>query len=134
MALNLDMEFIVSAKPEKVMQLLTDPVLLRKWSGEDAIVEKETGGRFEMFGGWVKGEILKTGKDELAYTWKTEEWDADAKPSQVHYKLAAHPEGTKVILHHEGLPDEDELKDHKESWEDQFFGLMEEYVLSTGFK
>src|ERR1700721_86530 len=113
MAFDLALEFILSGKPARVMELLTDPVLIRKWSGGAAVLENKVGGRFEMFDGWVTGTVLKTSKNELAYTWKTSDWPEETKPTEVHYLLKEDEAGTKVILHHTGFPNEDEMKSHK---------------------
>ncbi len=129
MACDLKLEFILSAKPNRVMQLLTDPKLIRKWSGSDAIVENKVGGKFEMFDGWVFGTVLKTGENELAYTWKTTDWPEETKPTEVHYLLKEDEAGTKVILHHTGFPNEDEMKSHKSGWTDFFFDPMEDFIL-----
>jgi activator of HSP90 ATPase len=129
MAYGLQLEFILSGKPKRVMELLTDPVLIRKWSGSEAIVENKVGGKFEMFDGWVTGKVLKTGAHELAYTWKTSEWPEAATPSEVHYLLREDEAGTKVILHHTGFPNEEEMKSHKSSWTDFFFDPMEDFIL-----
>jgi uncharacterized protein YndB with AHSA1/START domain len=59
MAYDLSLEFILSGKPQRVMELLTDPLLIRKWSGGAAVLEKVAGGKFEMFDGWVHGQALK---------------------------------------------------------------------------
>ncbi len=128
MAHDLHLEYTLSAKPEKVMQLLTDTALIRKWSGGEAILEKKPGGRFGMFDGWVNGTVLKCGNNELAYTWKTTDWAEDAKPSEVHYSLKEDEAGTKVILHHTGLPDEEEMKSHRSGWSDFFFEPLEDYI------
>jgi uncharacterized protein YndB with AHSA1/START domain len=129
MAYDLTLEFILPTKPERVMELLTDAKLIRKWSGSEAVIENKVGGRFEMFDGWATGEVLKTGEDELAYTWKTTEWPEEAKPSEVHYLLKEDEAGTKVILHHTGFPDEEEMKSHKTGWTDFFFEPMEDYIM-----
>ena len=129
MAFDLTLEFILSGKPARVMELLTDPVLIRKWSGGAAVLENKVGGRFEMFDGWVKGTVLETSKNELAYTWKTSDWAEEAKPSEVHYLLKEDEAGTKVIIHHTGFPDEDEMKSHKAGWTDYFFDPMEDFIL-----
>ncbi len=126
MAFDLSLEFILSGKPKRVMQLLTDAELIRKWSGSEAVVENKAGGRFELFDGWVKGTVLKTSGNELAYTWKEENWE---KESEVHYLLKEDEAGTKVILHHTGLPNEDEVKAHKSGWTDFFFDPMEDFIL-----
>ena len=129
MAFDLALEFILSGKPARVMELLIDPVLIRKWSGGEAVLENKVGGRFEMFDGWVSGEVLKTSKNELAYTWKTSDWPEETKPTEVHYLLKADEAGTKVILHHTGFPDEEEMKSHISGWTDFFFDPMEDFIL-----
>lgn len=128
MAYDLELEFTLSAKPKRVMQLLTDPVLIRKWSGGEAVVEKKEGGRVEMFDGWVDGTVLKCTEKELAYTWKTTEWPSDAKPSEVHYLLKDDEAGTKVELRHTGFPNEQEMKEHRSGWADFFFEPMEDFI------
>jgi len=129
MAFDLSLEFYLSGKPKRVMELLTDPVLIRKWSGGEAILENKVGGRFEMFDGWVKGEVLKTGGNELAYTWKANDWPEEAKPSEVHYLLKEDEAGTKVILHHTGFPNAEEMNSHKSGWTDFFFDPLEDFIL-----
>ena len=130
MANDINLEFRLSGKPARVMQLLTDATLIRKWSGADAVVENKVGGKFEMFDGWVTGEVIKTGENELAYTWKTSDWGDDAKPSEVHYMLKGDNEGgTVVTLKHTGLPDEKERDSHKTGWSEYFFDPMEDYML-----
>ena len=98
MAYDLEMEFIMPGTPKQVMEMLTDTKLIRKWSGGDAVLEKMTGGRFEMFDGWVHGKILKLGDKELGYTWKTTDWDEDITPSEVHYILSSDKELLKEII------------------------------------
>ena len=129
MSFDLDLEFILSGKPKRVMQLLTDPVLIRKWSGEDAVLEHMVGGRFEMFDGWVKGKVLKMTVNELSYTWHAGDWADDAAPSEVHYTLKEDEAGTRVSIHHTGLPNADEMNSHKTGWTDFFFDPMEDYIL-----
>jgi len=129
MAFDCSLEFILSGKPERVMQLLTDPALIRRWSGEDAVLEHKVGGRFEMFDGWVKGQVLKISGNELAYTWKPGDWAEDIKASEVHYLLKEDEAGTKVIVTHTGLPSEKEMDGHKTGWTDFVFDPLEDYIL-----
>jgi uncharacterized protein YndB with AHSA1/START domain len=129
MAYNLSLEFQLSAAPDRVMQLLTDAVLIRKWSGGEAILENKEGGEFMMFDGWATGKVLKTGAAELAYTWKTTDWAEDTAPTEVHYLLKKYDGGTKVTITHTGLPNEDEMKSHRSGWTDYFFDPMEDYIM-----
>jgi uncharacterized protein YndB with AHSA1/START domain len=130
MAYNLSLEFNLSARPEYVMELLTDPLLIRKWSGADGIAEKRVGGRFEMFDGWVIGKVLKYTPTELSYTWKTTDWAEETPASEVHYTLAPDDDGTKVTLHHNGFPDQKEMDEHESGWSDYFFVPMEDFIMA----
>jgi len=129
MGFDLHLEFTLSGKPERVMQLLTDPVLIRKWSGGEAVIELTPGGKIDLFDGWVTGNVLKTTNDELAYTWLSGDWAEGTKASEVHYLLKKDPAGTKVILDHTGLPDKEEADSHKQGWTDYFFDPMEDFIL-----
>jgi uncharacterized protein YndB with AHSA1/START domain len=129
MEFDLSLEFILSAKPKRVMQLLTDPVLIRKWSGGEAILEHIVGGKFEMFDGWVTGKVLKLGDKEFSYSWKASDWPEEAKPSEVHYLLKEDEAGTRVVLHHTGFPNAKEMDSHKTGWTDFFFDPLEDYIM-----
>ncbi|MBC7554247.1 MAG: SRPBCC domain-containing protein [Taibaiella sp.] len=130
MGFDLNLEFRLSGKPARVMELLTDAALIRKWSGGEAVLENKPGGRMELFDSWVYGEVLTTGADELVYTWKTTDWAEPALPSEVHYALKADKYGgTVVTLKHTGFPDEKERDSHKTGWSDFFFDPMEDYML-----
>src|SRR5271156_6330831 len=115
MAFDLSLEFILSGKPQRVMQLLTDAALIRKWRGDEAVFENKVGGKVELFDGWVKGEVLKTSVNELEYTWKPADW--------------AEETGTKVVIKHTGFPNEKERDSHKGGWADFFFDPMEDFIL-----
>ncbi len=129
MAYNLALEFILSGKPNRIMELLTDPILIRKWSGSNGFVENKIDGKVSLFDDWVTGKVLKTSKNELSYTWKTTDWDDETEPSVVHFLLQEDEAGTKVILTHTNLPTEDEMKSHKSGWTDYFFDPMEDFIL-----
>ena len=129
MAYDLKLDFFLSGQPERVMQLLTDPVLIRKWSGEEGIAEQKEGGKFEMFDGWVIGEVLKASDYELVVTWLPGDWEEGAKPSEVHFSLKPHEAGTQVILKHTGFPNEKERDSHKTGWADFYFDPMEDFIL-----
>ena len=129
MSFDLELEFVLSGKPKRVMELLTDPALIRRWSGGEAKLENKPGGRFEMFDGWVKGEVINSSANELAYTWKPGDWPEDTKASEVHFLLKEDEAGTRVVVHHTGFPNEEEMRSHKSGWTDFFFDPMEDFIL-----
>lgn len=129
MATDLEMDFRLSGKPPRVMELLTNPTLIRKWSGGEAVVELQPGGKFEMFDGWVTGSIVEAAPLELAYTWKITEW-GDAPESEVRFKLRADSQGGTIVhLTHKGFPDEEEMRKHKAGWNEYFFDPMEDFMI-----
>lgn len=129
MTFDLRLEFVLSAPAHRVMQLLTDPTLIRKWSGEDAVVVLEEGGRFSMFDGWATGTVLKATETELCYTWHIADWNAEIPATTVHYTLKNGDGGTVVTVNHTGFLTEDEMKNHRNGWVDYFFDPLEDYIM-----
>lgn len=129
MAFDLELEIFLSGKPARTMQLLTDPTLIRKWSGEEGVAEPREGGKFEMFDGWVTGEVLKASEKELVVTWLPGDWEPGTQASEVHFLLKPYGAGTLVKLTHTGLPNEKERDSHKVSWADFYFDPMEDFML-----
>ncbi len=120
--------FVVYASPEDVFEALTDPGIIAAWGGGLSVVVPEPGGHFEMFDGWIKGEVTHfvPGK-ELGYTWKPSEWSKQSAPSQVHMRFIPHAAGTDVVLVHTGFPSQEEADKHGNGWIDYVFDPMNDY-------
>src|SRR6185295_20281569 len=102
---SFNLKYIVYASPEKVFEALTKSSIINKWSESKGKVSEKIGGEFELFDGWVKGEVLvyKPAK-KLSYSWKPAEWDKKAPPSIVVYSFNEHSAGTEIILEHTDFP------------------------------
>lgn len=120
--------FVVYASPDEVFEALTDPGIIAAWGGGLSVIEPKVGGHFELFDGWVKGEVTHfvAGK-ELGYTWKPAEWDKRTKPSAVHMRLMPHAAGTDVVLAHTNFPSQEEADKHGNGWIDYVFDPMNDY-------
>ncbi|CAN5495852.1 hypothetical protein BH11BAC2_BH11BAC2_21710 [soil metagenome] len=120
--------FIVYSTPEKVFEALTDSGIIAAWGGGLSVVSPEAGGPFEMFDGWVTGEIVSfvPGK-ELAYTWKPEEWDKKSPASEVHFQFKKHPAGTDVVLFHTNFPSQEEADKTGNGWIDYVLDPLNDY-------
>lgn len=125
---NYKTTYVVYATPDEVFEALTDPGIIAAWGGGFSVVESKPGGHFELFDGWVKGEIThyKAGK-ELGFTWKPAEWDKRTKPSDVHMKFMPHAAGTDVVLVHTNFPSEEEATKHGNGWIDYVFDPLNDY-------
>ena len=123
--------FIIYAAPDKVFEALSDTGIIAAWSGEIGIVENKPGGKFELFDGWVKGEVLSymPGK-ELSYTWKESEWSRNTPASIVKYTFKEHAAGTAIILEHTQLPSAEEADKHNSGWIDYVFEPLNDYFTS----
>lgn len=120
--------YVIYAQPDEVFEALTDPGIIGAWGGGLSVLEPRIGGHFELFDGWVKGEVThyQAGK-ELGYTWKPSEWDKKAKASSVHLKFMPHAAGTDVVLVHTGFPSQEEADKHANGWIDFVFDPLNDY-------
>lgn len=120
--------YIVYAKPEQVFEALTDTGIIAAWGGGLAVVSSLPGEPFEMFDGWVRGEVtaFNPGK-ELGFTWKPEEWNKNTPASNVHMLLTKHAAGTEIFLDHTNFPDEEEAAKHGNGWIDYVFDPINDY-------
>ena len=133
MAHDISFSTFLFAPPDEVMELLTNSEFVEEWSGAKAVFEKRTGGKFEMFDGWAKGEILRLDETALSYTWKTSEWKEGDEASVVTYKLEPVEHGTEVYVEHTGFPTAEEAESHKEGWKKYFFDPIGEYLSNRKF-
>lgn len=122
--------WIVYAKPLDVFNALGNPSIIAMWSSDEAELEPEVNGVFEMFGGWVKGKVLayEPGK-KLSYTWKPAEWNKKADASIVTYLFEEDKAGTKITLTHTGFPSLKESDSHKSGWVDNVFEPVNDYFV-----
>lgn len=125
---SIKTSFIIYSSPDKVFEALSDTSIIAAWSGEIGIVENKAGGRFELFDGWVKGEVISyhPGK-ELSYTWKASEWSKNTPVSIVKYTFKEHAAGTEIILEHSQLPSAEEAEKHRNGWLDFVFEPLNDY-------
>lgn len=115
--ISFNLTYIVYAEPEKVFEALTNEAIIEKWSEAKACVEPKPGGRFEMFDGWVNGEVANYNPPfTFSHTWKPAEWKPKTKASVVVFNLEKHKAGTLVNLVHSGFPDQQQADSHKEGW------------------
>ncbi|MDX2188428.1 MAG: SRPBCC domain-containing protein [Bacteroidota bacterium] len=119
---------IIKAPIQKVFEALSNPQIISEYAGE-TVLEPKLGGKFSMFDGWVNGKVLAYQPNSLlSYTWKPNDWDADADESIVSYKLIADKENTIIELTHTNLPDETEATNHEKGWEEYVFQPLEEFL------
>ena len=114
--------YSMNASPEKVFAALTDPALIKTWSGAPAEMDAKAGTKFSMFGGQIHGSNLEVVPNKkLVQAWVAGDWE---KPSTVTFTLTPTAAGTKVDLQHEGVPDSahDSISS---GWDTNYLGQMQ---------
>jgi uncharacterized protein YndB with AHSA1/START domain len=122
----------VAAKPETVWRCLAEGDLLTRWLSARATIDPRPGGAlridFSAHRTVVVGVVEEARAPEaLAFSWGVEAGDlGDRMPpgsTRVRIRLEAIPSGTRVVLRHEGLPDEEQRRDHGEGWTEYLAAL-----------
>jgi activator of HSP90 ATPase len=121
--INQTVKFEVS--PHEVYEALMDSEKHAAFTGQDAEISREVGGKFKAFEGWVEGENLELIPDKkIVQKWRGKDWK-EGEWSKVIYELKEVEGGCEIVLTHE-LPDE-----HYEScsngWKEHYWDKMEKY-------
>ncbi len=125
---EINLRYIVYGTPMDVFKALTDEEEIKKWSKAQGKFSQESGGVFEWFDGWVKGEVLEVKPPSLLiFTWKPAEWDKKTPFSQVKIEITRHQAGSLVFVNHTGFPSDAELEKHESGWMDYVFEPLNEY-------
>src|SRR5688572_7736269 len=93
----------MNASAEEVFEALVNPDIIQYWSGDEAKMSDEVGGKFTLWGGQMFGtnlEIIKNKK--LVQEWCYDQWDT---PSKVTFTLKTKGKVTIVDLLHEDVPE-----------------------------
>lgn len=129
MAFDLQLNFFLSAMPARVMQLITDAALIRRWSGEEGMIEAKEGGSMSLFDGWATGTVTEATPNKIAFVWRVAEWTDETPDTAVQLTLRSKDGGSEVTLVHTGFATEDEMKSHRTGWNDFFFDPLEDYIM-----
>lgn len=103
---------------------LTNPVILKLWTGDEAEMSTEPGTEFSLWEGNICGKNLEFIENKKI----VQEWyfGDQEEPSIVTILLHEHPKGTSVELRHTNIPDED-YDDIIEGWNGQYFGALQDF-------
>lgn len=122
---DLKKYFIITEEPEIIYQALTNPMTLKLWTGEEAIMSTEPDSEFSLWNGSIEGKNIafEEGK-KIIQQWY---FDGQDEPSIVTIILHSHKHGTSAELRHTNIPDE-VFEEMEEGWTNNYFrSLMEFY-------
>jgi len=108
---------------QELFWCLVEPARVKAYAGGDAIVSKEKGGKFKLFGGYVEGENLEVEfPTKLVQRWRFNNWPA-GHYSLVTIELQEKNGKTHLTLNQTGVPASD--KDHTEQgWSANFWSRI----------
>ncbi|MBI1869391.1 SRPBCC domain-containing protein [Candidatus Gottesmanbacteria bacterium] len=124
---TIKLVYIIHSPVEKVWQALVDPKLIDAWGAGPAIMDDQVGSKFSLWGGDIHGTNKEVEEHErLVQEWYGGKWP---KPSTVSITLMPDKDGTRIILNHEGIPDED-YKSINDGWDSYYFGAIKSFLES----
>lgn len=116
--------YIVPGEPEEVYIALTNPLSIKLWSGENAVMSTEPGSEFSLWEDSIIGKNLEFEPNKkIVQQWYFGE---QTEESIVTFKLHDHKHGTSVELIHTNIPDE-AYDDIVEGWNDPYMGGLIEF-------
>jgi len=113
----------MNATPEEVFEALVNPNIIQDWSGDEAKMIAEVGGKFSLWGGQMFGTNLEVVKNKkLVQEWCYDQWEA---PSKVTLTIKPKGKGSVVDLLHEDVP-EKSINSIADGWGAYYLGAMQE--------
>ena len=116
--------YFIKATPEEVFSAITNPFTIELWSGYPAQMEAKEGTEFSLFEGEIAGKNIKIIENQLL----VQEWYFGDRPEEsiVTIDLKPHPLGTKVLLEHTNVPD-DEANELADGWNEYYWGAIRSF-------
>jgi activator of HSP90 ATPase len=102
--------------------------------GQDAKISPKVGGKFSAWDGYIFGTTLELDPyRRIVQTWRTTEFPSNAPDSHLEILFEDNKDGTKLILNHTQLP-EDQVDEYIQGWKDYYFKPMHNYYLEKKVK
>ncbi|RMD48209.1 MAG: hypothetical protein D6830_07305 [Ignavibacteria bacterium] len=115
------------AKQREIYEAWLDSEKHSAFTGSPAKIERKVGSEFTAWDGYISGKIEAMYRFyKIIMTWRTTDFPEDAEDSRIEVLLDPIPEGTKVTIVHENIPDGDSKK-YRKGWKDYYFNPMKEY-------
>lgn len=117
----LEVSVHIAAAPETVFPYFTDPERYQQWMGTAVILDAVPGGTYRVGirdGVAALGEFVEIDPPRrVVFTWGwTDRFAVAPGSTRVVVTLTEEDGGTRVVLRHYGLPD-DQVANHRAGWE-----------------
>jgi uncharacterized protein YndB with AHSA1/START domain len=126
MSRSIEQTYDIKASPEEVWRALTDPKEIKEWSGANAYFVPQPGAMYTLWNGDITGKVLKAEPNALlSQTWQPKDWKRT--DSVVTFMLGHSKEGTKVVLLHENV-EEDDYDGTNDGWDEYYLGAIKKML------
>jgi uncharacterized protein YndB with AHSA1/START domain len=132
MATAIRQEVDFKASPERVYEALLDAKQFSTFTGAPAEIQREAGGAFSCFGGFVVGRNIELVPDKrIVQAWRVKVWP-EGVYSIVAFELRPRGSGTHLTMTHDGFPDgtrahlNGEMPDG--GWQRQYWEPLQKYL------
>lgn len=120
---TIEQTYEINASAEEVFEALVNPDLIQDWSGDEAKMSAEVGGKFSLWGGQMFGTNLEVVKNKkLVQEWCYDQWE---NPSKVTFTIKGKGKKTVVDLLHEDVP-EKSVNSIADGWGAYYLGAIQE--------
>lgn len=121
---NYNAYFIILAEPSDIYAAITNPLTIRLWTGEEAIMSTEPGSEFSLWEGAICGKNIEFEENKkIVQQWY---FGDQEEASIVTIKLHPHKQGTSVELRHSNIPDE-AYDDIVDGWNENYMGSLVDF-------
>lgn len=112
---------------QKVFSALIDSERHSTFTGDQAEINAQAGGRFSAYGGYVTGTFRKIIPNQLiVQDWRASDWPIGVY-SKVKIELQEKRGATTLMLTQDGVPDEF-AEDISQGWHDFYWDRLRDYL------
>ena len=97
------------------------------FTGSEAVIDPIVGGSYSAWEGYIWGKTLEMeSPTRIVQSWRTTEFSDADSDSNLEVLLEPTSKGTRLTIHHTGIPD-GQGDMYREGWEEYYFRPMLEY-------
>jgi len=115
----------LKATAHEIYEALMDSRRHSEFTGEEANISREIGGRFTAYGEYIEGVNLELIPDKkIVQTWRASDWP-EGHYSKVTFSLEEVKDSTRLVFTQTGVPEE-YYDDVSQGWRDWYWTPMKE--------
>ena len=119
---DIKQTYDIAASPDEVWRALTDPAVIREWSGAPAEFPVAVVAPYSLWNGDIRGRVLEMEPPRrLVQTWQPQDWTRT--DSVVSFTLTPRGKGTRIDLVHVNVEASD-YDGTREGWDIYYLGAI----------